>query len=113
MKLNRFVLLLTSLLLASCNTPNNSESTAVSNDSSTSFVENENVIKEIVPNADLNKLNGYEGLTPSTGNIDILLIPIHFENVKKEMDVTLIDKAFNSYEKDDTTTEFYSVKEYY
>lgn len=113
MKLNRFVLLLTSLLLASCNTPNNSESTAVSNDSSTSFVENENVIKEIVPNADLNKLNGYEGLTPSTGNIDILLIPIHFENVNKEMDLTSIDKAFNSYKNDDDTTEFYSVKEYY
>ena len=113
MKLNKFVLLLTSLLLASCNTPSNSESTAVSNDSSTSFVENENVIKEIVPNADLNKLNGYEGLTPSTGNIDILLIPIHFENVKSEMDLSLIDKAFNSYEKNDNTTEFYSVKEYY
>ena len=113
MKLNRFVLLLTSLLLASCNTPKNSESTAVSNDSSTSFVENENVIKEIVPNADLNKLNGYEGLTPSTGNIDILLIPIHFENINSEMDLSLIDKAFNSYKKDDNTTEFYSVKEYY
>lgn len=113
MRFNKFVLLLTFLLISGCNNTNNTESTTTSNDSSTSFVENENVIKEIIPNANLNKLNGYEGLTPSTGDVDILLIPIHFENVNKTMDLTLIDKAFNSYEKDDNTTEFYSVKEYY
>ena len=113
MRFNKFVLLLTFLLISGCNNTNNTESTTISNDSSTSFVENENVIKEIIPNANLNKLNGYEGLTPSIGDVDILLIPIHFENVNKTMDLTLIDKAFNSYEKDDNTTEFYSVKEYY
>lgn len=113
MRFNKFVLLLTCLLIAGCNNTNNTESTTTSNDSSTSFIENENVITEIIPNADLNKLNGYEGLTPSTGDVDILLIPIHFENINRTMDLSLIDKAFNSYEKDNNTTEFYSVKEYY
>lgn len=112
MKFNKFVLVLICLLLTGCNNISNNESTTTDNDSSTSFINNENEIKEIQPNADLNKLNGYEGLTPSIGDVDILLIPIEFEDISTKMDLSLIDKAFNS-SKDESDLEYYSVKEYY
>ena len=47
MKFDKLVLLTTCLFLTSCNTVNTTESTTTSNDSSTSFIENENEIKEV------------------------------------------------------------------
>lgn len=128
MKLNRLLTLCACLIITSCG-DNNLSSTTIENDSSTSFVESEekksstiyassdssNVIEEdfysISEGVDFNKLNKTEGLTPSKGEVDILLIPIEFEDISTSIDRSLLDKAFNS--KNDETIEWYSVSEYY
>ena len=128
MKLNRLLTLCACLIITSCG-DNNLSSTTIENDSSTSFVESEekksstiyassdssSVIEEdfysISEGVDFNKLNKTEGLTPSKGDVDILLIPIEFEDISTSIDRLLLDKAFNS--KNDETIEWYSVSEYY
>lgn len=119
MKLRKLTAILISLFVVGCDVETN-KSTTSSVDSSTSFVDNsstdeiilENKLIDIENNSNLNSLNGYEGLTPSTGDVNILLIPIHFKNINNNLlDTTLINKAFNSINESDV--EYYSVKEYY
>lgn len=131
MKLNKLLAFISCLFITSCGA--NIESTTIENDSSTSFVESEDssssienssdisstnsneTIEEdyycISGTADLNKLNQTEGLAPSTGNVDILLIPIEFKDVGIQINNNLLEKAFNS--KNDDTVEWYSVSEFY
>lgn len=131
MKLNKLFALISCLSITSCG--NVIESTTIENDSSTSFVESENnsssndnltdisststniPLQEdyycINDKADLNMLNQTEGLAPSTGKVDILLVPIEFKDVRIEINKNMIEKAFNG--EDDEVVEWYSVSEYY
>ena len=132
MKTSKLLALLTCLFVTSCG--NNIESTTIEENSSTSFVESENTssslndssstniessttttIEEdyycVNEKADLNKLNLTEGLTPSTGDVNLLLIPIEFKDVDVKLEKAVLEKAFNS--ENDVDVEWYSVREYY
>ena len=126
MKKSKLAIFLLTILLSGCN--NSNESTTTSLDSSTSFIENSysvesssveneiqipnNSLNEFESYADLNSLNNYSGLTPSKGDVKILLLPIHFKDIdENKMNIDLIDKAFNS--KDNSLVEWHSVSEFY
>lgn len=95
------------------------ESTTMNEHSSTSsFIQTgttDSAVQEIFAfsdEVDLNLINQTEGLTPAKGNIDILLIPIHFPDISDtKFDFELLERAFNG----STTNppEWYSVKEFY
>ena len=126
MKFHKLTAILLSLFVVGCNDETNKSTTSIT-DSSTSFVDSslsyedsssdnetilENKLIDINNNASLDALNGYEGLTPSTGKVNILLIPIHFKDINSNsLDIDLINKAFNS--NDDSSVEYYSVSQYY
>ena len=120
MRKYKFTILLISLFIVGCNNSNKESTTT----GSTSFVEESSTTSEssstqeivesidVIPNADLNVINKKTGLTPSVGDIDILLIPIHFKDISdSKLDTNTIEKAFNSENDDDV--EWYSVKEFY
>ena len=90
MKFHKLTAILLSLFVVGCNDETNKSTTSIT-DSSTSFVDSslsyedsssnnetilENKLIDVKNNASLDALNGYEGLTPSIGNVNILLIPI-------------------------------------
>ena len=112
MKTSKLLALLTCLFVTSCG--NNIESTTIEENSSTSFVESENTssslndssstniessttttIEEdyycVNEKADLNKLNLTEGLTPSTGDVNLLLIPIEFKDVDVKLEKAVLE----------------------
>lgn len=90
---------------------NNKESTTISN-GSTSFMENITETKAIESNLDLNTLNGLSGLTPSLGNINILLIPIHFNDIEdNNMNIDVLNNVFNGTLNENMS--WYSVSEFY
>ncbi len=129
MKIHHYTFLILSFLITSCSVKNN-DSTTISDDSSTSFVKSlssssnpsnieSNIsssdehqeVKIIQSQTDLNKLNQNVGLTPSIGNTNILLIPIHFEDIQRpEFNVEKIQTAFNGKSNE---LEWYSVSEFY
>ena len=129
MKIHKLLTLFTCLFVTSCG--NNIESTTIEQNSSTSFVESDSSIIDsdstnsdssntspleedyycVNEKADLNKLNQTEGLTPSTGDVNLLLIPIEFKDVDIKLNKEVLEKAFNS--KNDSDVEWYSVSEFY
>ncbi|MCI5745703.1 MAG: hypothetical protein MR270_05415 [Erysipelotrichaceae bacterium] len=97
------------VLLCSCqNDSSISISDATSFDISESNHEYIDVIKkDYIHEIALNQ----EGLTPVNGNVNILLIPISFNDVNKMIDTNLLDIAFNA--NNNELIDFYSVKQYY
>lgn len=122
MKIKHLTFLISCLLMTSCCT-NKKESTTIDEDSSTSsFIENSEIFSSsiidenpeitfIENKVDLNKLNQNSGLTPSTGEVNLLLIPIHFSDItSSKFDEQKIETAFNG---SSNNLEWYSVSEYY
>ncbi len=111
MKKFKLAILISSLFIVGCSNQNKG-STAMSNSSTSSFNgDNVNEVTNIISNVNLNTINDLNGLTPTIGDIDILLVPIHFSDSNNTMDVDLIDKAFNF--DGQIEDEWYSVKKYY
>lgn len=115
MKLSKLTTLLLTLFVVGCD----SISSTTSSSGTTSFVEdsseitNSNNLIEINNDVSLSSLNGegFDGITPSTGDVNVLLIPIHFPDIDENiLDVSLIDKAFNGKDED---ILWYSVSQYY
>ena len=131
MKIKKIVMLASMLLLASCTniklssdssiSDNLKESTTISDISSTSSLKSSDDVSSSINSnklslnkftySSLNEINNDEGLTPSTGDVNILLIPLHFSDSRQKMDTNLINIAFNS--KQDELVEWYSVHEFY
>lgn len=116
MKYSNKLLLLSILFITGCNNNTTSESSSSGIYSSSESIKDNTSVEEngysiINTNADLNILNKNEGLTPSIGKANILVIPVHFKNVKDKIDTDYLQKAFNS--KNDESLEWVSVSEFF
>ena len=97
------------VLLCSCQ---NDSSISISDATSFDISESNQEYIEVIKKDYIHEIAfNQEGLTPVNGNVNILLIPISFNDVNKMIDTNLLDIAFNA--NNNELIDFYSVKQYY
>ncbi len=119
MKKSNILLLLAIISITGCkNTTSESSGILQSSSSESSFselisssIENDNNYKLLNTSCDLNTLNGKNGLTPSLNKANILVIPVHFINIKTPISKEYLENAFNS--TNNENLEWLSVKNFF
>ena len=119
MNKSNILLLLSIIFITGCNNTT-SESSGIlqsssenisSSESSTSSEEESSDYKLLNTQCDLNTLNGKIGLTPSLNKANILVIPVHFTNIKTPISKEYLENAFNS--KTNENLDWLSVKNFF
>ena len=118
MKKSNIILFLIISITGCNNTTSVSSGILQSSSSDSSIIEESSSSEEISlgykllnTNCDLNKINGKQGLTPSLNKANILVIPIHFSNIKTPISKDYLENAFNS--KTNENLEWLSVKNFF